>query len=83
MVIKLGSSKLFFVQVKFNNRNRNTIVVSARALPQFTKILNELNEKLVELRVDRNDVSPKDKNDTPNINSVKQEDASCIKQEDA
>lgn len=37
-------------EVKLNNRDRNTIIVSARALPQFTKILTELNDKLTQLR---------------------------------
>jgi len=56
-------------EVKYNNRNRNTIIVSARALPQFTTILNELNDKLKELRSDGNsNAEPKE-----SANNVKAE----------
>jgi len=63
-------------EVKFNTRNRNTIIVSARALPQFSKILNEMNEKLSELRSE-NHVPPNSnvKEEEPSANNIGNENA--------
>jgi len=52
---------------------RNSIAVSARALPQFTQILNELHEKLTQLRTDGTGIAIESKESVPAIEGGKEE----------